>query len=125
MERDGRTDALGGLILALLLCVTLQAQAGPAPFVSALPALPDDPALQAAFGAPVSSNCDDPRAWEALPGIGPKRADLLADAARQGLLRQPDDLLRVQGIGIKMAAVLAPRVHWQAPASAPRKDPAP
>ncbi len=101
--------ALGGLILALLLLPGLARRAPPPP-----PPLEPPPWASAAadLGWPLAPGESDPAAWSSLPGIGPARARALADAARAGELQRPDDLLRVPGFGIKMAAVVAERVAW-------------
>ena len=118
MDRDRRTDALGLLILSLLLHA-----ATPRPSDAPAGAAPERPtALSAAeqvrLGWPIAADCADPDAWEALPGIGPALGTRLADAARRGALQRPDDLLRVDGIGTKMASALEPRVQFT-PAVAP------
>ena len=112
MGADDRTDAVGGLLLALILGIAVAIAAPPPPSVPAdLPARPPGVAA-VALGWPISAECGDPAAWEALPRIGPARAAALAEHAAGGHLRAPPDLLQVPGIGIKMAALVAPRVAW-------------
>ena len=77
-----------------------------------LPTPPEEPALAAGLGWPVPHDCSDAAVWQVLPGIGPARAADLAEAAAAGRLRAPADLLRVPGIGSKLAARLEPRIAW-------------
>jgi hypothetical protein len=109
----GRSDALGGLVLAVLIVACAQIGT-PAPSRpgDAPPARPSG-AAAVALGWPIASDCAEARLWEALPAVGPQRAAALAAAAKAGVLRDPADLLRVPGIGIKMATALAPRVAWR------------
>jgi hypothetical protein len=111
MDDDRARRALGGLILALIL-----APAGWSAPAAAPPVLvaPDPPAAAAALGWPIAAGETNPAVWQTLPGIGPSRAEVLAAAAAQGSLQQPDDLLRLPGFGIKMAGAVAPRVLWAA-----------
>lgn len=119
MARVERREALGGLLLGLILAGVLAARPGPSPPTSPVLTPPDDPITAAAFGFPVPADCADPRVWEELPSVGPSRGGALAEAAASGRLREPGDLLRVPGIGTKMAALLAPRVAFP-----PRETPA-
>ncbi|MEE2829907.1 MAG: hypothetical protein VX498_12020 [Myxococcota bacterium] len=64
------------------------------------------------LGWPVACDEPDPAVWAALSGVGPVRGAALAELAVAGKLRSPTDLLRVRGIGIKMAAQIAPWVRW-------------
>jgi len=109
-----RQQALGGLVLGLIVAGIIALRGLPALHASAALTPPDDPVIAAAFGFPVAADCPDPRVWEELPSVGPARGRALADAAAAGLLREPSDLLRVPGIGTKMAALLAPRVAFPA-----------
>lgn len=112
-------DALGLLTLALILCLLLAAGAPrPVPSGGPPPRLDHDalaPAERVALGWPVPADCADPEAWEALPGIGPALGGRLAEAAGRGSLTAAPDLLRVHGIGTKMAATLAHRVDFGLP----------
>jgi hypothetical protein len=74
------------------------------------PSLP--PETSRALGRRVPASCADAREWESLPRIGPARAIRLAEAAAGGELREPADLLRIDGIGPKMAAGLEPWIEW-------------
>lgn len=110
MDRYERASAVGGLLLALIVAgVVLWPR--PEPSLE-IPTPPEDPVLAAGLGWPVPHDCGDPEAWQALPGIGPTRAADLAEAAAAGRLRAPADLLRVPGIGSKLAARLEPRIAW-------------
>ena len=123
MDPRDRDAALGLLVLSSFLLLRLLLPARPSP----TPEFPDRPAdavAAAAFGFPLDASNPDPAAWRELPGVGPRLAQALALAASEGLLRGPDDLLRVPGIGIKMAADLAPRIRWTDPGS-PSGAPAP
>lgn len=102
--------ALGRLILALALAPALLPAAP-----TAMPPLepPADPRVAVGLGWPLSPGEGDPSVWSALPGIGPARAAALSSAACAGALSAPEDLLRVPGFGIKMAAVVAERVSWR------------
>ncbi len=123
MDRNRRLDALGLLSLAIPLCALLawnaprgEPRTPPQVDPGALA-----PAHAVLLGWPVRADCPDAEAWEALPGIGPRLATRLAAAAEQGLLHAPPDLLRVDGIGTKMAAALAQRVEF-APAGPPESS---
>ena len=119
MESDRRDPALGALALALVLIAgavvgVMVGRSGPDP----LPLDPGHPpegasaTTAAALGWPVRSDQPDPAVWEQLDGVGPELAGRLAAAAREGALRQPSDLLRVRGIGARMADDLAPTIEW-------------
>ena len=115
MDRDRRMDALGLLTLASLLCGALVLTAPEAEPVQPPPS-PDRLTVsvpqQVVLGWPVPPDCPDPEAWEALPSIGPALGGRLARAAAAGQLTSSADLLRVHGIGSKMAATLARRVDF-------------
>jgi len=117
VDHDRRTDALGLLILALLL-LTVTARS-PVPPAVAPPAAPADVRARVGLGWPIPADCPDPTAWDVLPGIGPTRAARLAEAASAGALRAPDDLLRVRGIGTKMARALQPHIEFPAREATP------
>ncbi len=113
MDENRTTRALAGLILAALLSPALLPgilDQGPPPVPPLEP--PVDAAIAAELGWPIAPDEPDPSVWSALSGIGPARARTLADAATAGDLATPDDLLRVPGFGIKMAAVVGARVAW-------------
>ena len=113
MDEQRANRALGGLILALVLAPGLASGLLPPPPAPAPPLEPPaDAAVAAELGWPIASNESDPAVWSSLAGIGPARARGLAEAAARGELLGPDDLLRVPGFGIKMAAVVADRVAW-------------
>lgn len=109
MDDQRAQRALGGILLALVLIPALLPGADPAP-----PPLdrPSDPVVAAALGWPLDPAEPDPAVWSTLPGIGPSRAALLADAAARGGISCPDEVLRLPGFGIKMAAVVSSRVSW-------------
>lgn len=119
MVHGRRQGALGPLALALVL--TLASGAGfllkrsgrqPVALQPAGPPAAGGPVAAAALGWRVDSAEPDPRVWEALPGVGPALAGRLAAAAAEGELEEPADLLRVRGIGARMAADLEPRIRW-------------
>jgi hypothetical protein len=63
------------------------------------------------FGLRLDPRREDPRALEALPGIGPARALAIAREARRRPFCRPEDLERVAGIGPLLRARLAPFVE--------------
>lgn len=63
------------------------------------------------FGLRLDPHREDPRALEALPGIGPARALAIAREARRHPFCRPEDLERVAGIGPLLRARLAPFVE--------------
>ncbi|GEM_PF-3555798 len=124
MDRHADADARGLAALAVLLLISLAPGARPDPPSVETPeallaALPGDvpPRRRVALGLPVPCGTTDPRVFEALPGVGPARGRALAEAARAGALRGPEDLLRIPGFGSKMAARIAPRLGACPPAS--------
>ncbi|MCO4768785.1 MAG: hypothetical protein KDA24_02060 [Deltaproteobacteria bacterium] len=103
---------MGATVLGLILAVGIllpseRVTAGFEP-----PDQPDSIADAVAIGWQIPATCADPLAWEALPAVGPSRAAVLSRAAADGALRSPSDLLQVPGIGIKMAALLTPRIRF-------------
>ena len=64
------------------------------------------------FGWSISSRESEPRVWAVVPGVGKVLAVRLAREGALGTLRSPADLLRVRGIGFKMAAQIEPWVEW-------------
>ena len=71
-----------------------------------------EPRTHVAFGGLVEAWEADPAVWLELSGVGPTLSGRLAAAASRGELRRPDDLLQVPGIGVRMAAMLAPSIRW-------------
>jgi hypothetical protein len=59
------------------------------------------------FGRPLDPNHASARALEALPGIGPARAEAIAHEARRRAFCAAEDLERVHGIGPVTRARLA------------------
>lgn len=113
------SDALGGIVLALILLTAGLADGGVELIADDALSRPEDDSIAVSLGWPISPQCGEARVWEALSGIGAARAAALSGAASHGQLRVPADLLRVPGIGIKMAALLAPRVEWARPGTVP------
>jgi hypothetical protein len=72
----------------------------------------EDRAVAVQFGWSISPSEPEPRVWAVLPGVGRVLGTRLARAAALGRLRSPRDLLRVRGIGFKMAAQIEPWVEW-------------
>jgi hypothetical protein len=68
--------------------------------------------VAAALGWPVRSDQPDPGVWRELDGVGPTLAVRPASAAQEGALNAPSDLLRVRGIGARMARDLAGSIEW-------------
>lgn len=101
---------MGSLLLAAALIATSQT-APPVPVDLSTP-VGASAATAVALGAPIAPTEVDPAAWAELPGVGPVRAAALARLAAAGSLNQPDDLLRVRGVGINTAARLAGHVAW-------------
>ena len=64
------------------------------------------------FGWSISPRESEPKVWAVLPGVGKVLAGRLARQGALGTLRSPPDLLRVRGIGFKMAAQIEPWVEW-------------
>lgn len=113
MGIDNRDHALGGLVLGIaVLCIVLAPLREHGGIDTKSLTRPDDPVTAAALGWPVLSTCGDPAVWRSLPAIGATRGQRLAEAASRGAFQGQGDLLQVPGIGIKMAALLAPRVSW-------------
>ena len=71
------------------------------------------------FGGRLDPNHADPRALEALPGIGPAGAAAILRAARERPVCAPEDLARVPGSGPVRRARLAPWVAFDAGACPP------
>ncbi len=113
MDAQRDSDALGGLLLGLTLCVAFLVTPGAPARISDTPAPRPSALLDAvSLGWPIPASCGDPSVWDALPRVGPARAKALATEAGKGTLQRPADLLRVPGIGTKMAGLLAPRVAF-------------
>jgi competence protein ComEA len=71
------------------------------------------PRAPAAPAAPVALNRATPAELQTLPGVGPVLAErIVAFRAAHGPLRTIADLQRVQGIGARTAARLAPHVRF-------------
>jgi len=70
------------------------------------------------FGLRLDPRREDPRALEALPGIGPARAQAIAREARRQPFCRPEDLERVVGIGPVLRARLAAWVETSSGACA-------
>ena len=51
------------------------------------------------FGEPLDPNRASVRSWEALPGIGVRRAEALVRAREEARFANVEDLVRVRGIG--------------------------
>lgn len=82
----------GDLLLAmLLLTVTLAARLAPPP-----PSLDE---VTRAAAHQIDVTCATAAEWRSLPGLGAARAEALAEAARRGELRAPEDIMKVPGIG--------------------------
>ena len=64
------------------------------------------------FGWSISPRESEPKVWSVLPGVGKVLSGRLARQGALGTLRSPPDLLRVRGIGFKMAAQIEPWVEW-------------
>ncbi|RIL07121.1 MAG: DNA-binding protein [Proteobacteria bacterium] len=60
------------------------------------------------FGIPLDVNRADARALEALPGIGPTRADAIVRARDAAPFCRVEELTRVAGLGPVTVARLAP-----------------
>lgn len=61
---------------------------------------------------PIDVNRAGPDELQSLPGVGPVLADrIVADRARAGRYRKPEDLLRVRGIGPALLERLRPRIR--------------
>ena len=122
----GRRPArpLGGAFLGLTMsgAVLVAALAGsntrPCPEFPS-PSSLSSPRSAALLGWPMARDEPDPAVWATLPGVGPVRASRLAELAVAGKLRSPADLLQVRGIGIKMAARIAPWIRWPAAKDGP------
>ena len=119
MDSCATQSALGAISLALVLVAwsALSSLPGPAhPGAAfeptATPPTGADPRSSAALGWPVSCDEADPAVWAELRGVGPTRAASIAAAARRGMLREPQALLQVDGIGVTMAGKLTPRIQW-------------
>jgi competence protein ComEA len=67
------------------------------------------------FGLPLDLNRADAAALEALPGIGPGRADAIVRARRAAPFCRVAELDRVPGLGAATRARLAPFVATPAP----------
>lgn len=59
------------------------------------------------FGLRLDPHREEPRALEALPGVGPARALAIANEARVRPFCRPEDLERVAGIGPSIRSGLA------------------
>ena len=118
MDPNRSPWALGAAFLGLVLCclaVLLRFQAArgsdtPLPFPTAQSLA--EPQVAVSLGWPLHATECDPRIWSRLPGIGPVLSRRLAGLAEAGELRYPSDLLRVRGIGPKMATRLEPWIEW-------------
>jgi competence protein ComEA len=62
------------------------------------------------FGLPLDANVADARSLEALPGIGPARAEAIVRARAQARFASLADLLRVPGIGPVTLSRVAPHL---------------
>ena len=108
-----RTDAASGTALWLALALLWVAlPAAPRENRPVSPP-PSRGAARLLWGLPLDLNHEDPRALEALPGIGPSRAHAIA-AARP--FCRPSDLERVPGIG----PITLHRLAGQIAASGPK-----
>ena len=121
MESHRPPWTLGAAFLGLILCgITVLGASRQASHGSDLPL--EFPGRQdfansrsaQRFGWSISAGEADPAAWAQLRGVGPVLSGRIAHHAALGLLRSPEDLLRVRGIGIKMASRLEPWVLWSA-----------
>lgn len=128
MDPNRSPWTLGGSFLGLMLCLLallFRAQDSPTDVPLPFPAADSfsDRQLAGSFGWPLSATECSPRAWSKLPGIGPVLARRLASHAEAGYLRYPSDLLRVRGIGSKMAGRLEPWILWPSDLEPPQTDP--
>ena len=113
MDAQRNSDALGGLLLGLTLFVALIVSSTDPAEIPETPApRPSDLVDAVSLGWPIPASCGEPSVWDALPSVGPARARALAAAGRKGTLQRPSDLLRVPGIGLKITALLTPRVAF-------------
>jgi len=64
------------------------------------------------FGLRLDANRADAHAFEALPGIGPMRAEALVAARRERPFCRPHDLERVAGIGPSLRKALEPWLEF-------------
>jgi len=115
MERNSAAEEprqVRALILAALACLALPCGAGldrgrTDRLASPHPTSPSafSPLL---FGAGLEPACATVEAWQAVPGIGPKRADaIVAEQARRPFVK-PSDLERVHGLGPKSVSRITP-----------------
>jgi len=118
MESNRPPWTVGASLLGLILAgITAAASGSPSPEVRPpfdFPGREDfaDPGSAQRFGWSISASETDPAVWAQLRGVGPVLARRIADRAALGLLRSPQDLLRVRGIGIKMASRVEPWIFW-------------
>lgn len=123
--RARRALAAACLCLALLACAAvLWRHRLPAAFGDAAP-VPRTPERRSAATAPllpqgeVDVNTANAQALTALYGVGPKTAAaIVAERARHGAFRYPEDLLAVPGIGEKTLARFFPQLDFSAQADA-------
>jgi competence protein ComEA len=93
--------------------VSAAASAAPAPASTAAPTpkMPPSPAVNARSAELIDLNSADAALLDPLPGIGPSKAQAIADyRAKHGPFRKPEDLLNVKGIGPKLLADIRQRV---------------
>ncbi len=124
MHWEQRRTALAACLLAGLLLLVWRGRLIPQSGVGLDPADPEwtdvvestaeglNPALRVRLGWRVACEEGDPTVWEQVPGIGPTLGRRIAAEARAGALQSPRDLLRIRGIGNKMASRLSPWVKW-------------
>lgn len=119
MDTDRPSWTLGAAFLGLILC-GITALGAPSQSTHKIdppidfPGRQDfaDSGLAQRFGWSISAGEEDAAAWAQLRGVGPILAGRIAELAALGQLRSPRDLLRVRGIGIKMASRLEPWILW-------------
>ncbi len=123
MAADNHSSTLGAAFFVVILAlpglwdVAATALRQPIEGAQSRLLLPSDvrPQQALALGWRLPVGCSDPLVWEALPGVGPSLAARLVRAVERGELLAPSDLLRVRGIGVKMASRLEARLDWRRP----------